>query len=171
MCFSLTRHQAKWVKQLNSSAFLTLTERPWPQPLKHWKKEGRRFHRISQEFRSILVMTCQPEFPHKPPPVKKTWPLFFKSRCICGRPAERMWLKFLYSTGRYCVFPWSGDNSDLGRGGDCLFSGNTMLANSGGWSHARWRLQKAAAAFVSVLKLKHAWKMRKVRWKKEVNIE
>lgn len=76
-------------------------------------------------------MTCQPIFQLQPLSEKTTWPFVF-SRSICGRPAGRVQLQFLYSTRRYSVFPWSGDKSDLGRGGDCSLLGDTTLANSGG---------------------------------------
>ncbi len=92
---------------------------------------GRSVQRISQGFRSILVMTCQPKFLRHPPPVKTTWPFFF-SKCICGRPAGRVQLQFLYSIRRYSAFPWIGDKSDSGRGGDCSLMGDTTFANSGG---------------------------------------
>lgn len=74
MLYSYQTAVGKKVKQPTSCAFLTLAERPWPQPLKHWKEEGRRVHRISQGFRSILVMTCQAKFLRQPPPGKTTWP-------------------------------------------------------------------------------------------------
>lgn len=45
VCFILSRQQNKWVKQPTSHAFLTLSERPWPQPLKHWGGGGRRIQK------------------------------------------------------------------------------------------------------------------------------
>lgn len=39
-------------KQPTSWTFLTLTERPWPQPLKHWKEEG------SQDLSGIHKYPC-----------------------------------------------------------------------------------------------------------------
>lgn len=79
---------------------------------------GRRVQGISQGFRSILVMTCQPNFLHQPPPVKTTEAFFFPLNIFWGHPAERVQIHFLYATRGYSVFPWSGDKSDLGRGGD-----------------------------------------------------
>lgn len=92
---------------------------------------GRRVQRISQGFRSILVMTCQPKFLHQPPPVKTTWPFFFLNVSVGVQLEECNW-SFFYATRRYSVFPWSGDKSDLGRGGECSLSEDTTSANSGG---------------------------------------
>lgn len=91
----------KKVKQPTSCAFLTLAERPWPQPLKHWKEEGRRVQRISQGFRSILVMTCQAKFLRQPPPGKTTWP--FSKSIYCGCPATRATTVSLLDSKVQCI--------------------------------------------------------------------
>lgn len=70
---------------------------------------GRRVQRIFQGFRSTLVMTCQSKSLHPTLLLRETtWPLLRLKR-ICGRPAGRVELEFLYATRRYSAFPWSGD--------------------------------------------------------------
>lgn len=89
---------------------------------------GRRAQGISQ--RSFLVITRQPKVL---PPPETTQPFFFffnlKLLCVC--PAGELKLHFLYPNWRWSVFPWTEDKSDLQRGGDCSFSGDTISRAAG----------------------------------------
>lgn len=129
-----SRNQQKQVKQPTSCAFLTLTERPWPQPLKHWKEEGGGLTgspRDSQVFSSWLV-SPQISTPHLRGNNQDKL-LVLVCFCLSIRFLKSVQQpEFLHSTRWNSVFPWSGDKSDLVRGGDCSFSGDTTSTAAGG---------------------------------------
>jgi len=126
---------------------------------------GRRIQRISQGFRSIVVITRQPKSLRQPPPVKTTWtPSFLPSFLLSfllivsvGVQLEECNYSFFHSTRKGTVhflgvvtnLTWRAE-----RGGDCSFAGDTTSANGGGGGRGGNRTvgetERGAAAFVFV---------------------